>query len=203
MNLKQTLKRLLRREKRPIDWRETYEVGRDTYGKPRINHWGESATLKVGSFRSIANDVKIFLGGNHRTDLITTYPFSYFRESAKHISASITTRGDVIIGHDVWLGDGAVILSGVHIGNGAAVGASSVVTKDVPPYAIVVGNPARLIRMRFSDEEIATLQSLEWWHWDDAKLDAAMPHLLANDIEALDTFSKTYDSNDVRDTETA
>jgi len=137
--------------------------------------------------------VKIFLGGNHRTDWITTYPFSALWESAKHIEGHPASRGDVIIGHDVWIGEDAVILSGVHIGNGAVIGASAVVANDVPPYSIVAGNPAKVIRMRFIEREISILQSLAWWSWDDAKLNAAMPFLLDRDVSALQAFSLKYD----------
>ena len=194
MRLKRFLIRLLfKNDQAKLSWKERYEVGRGTYGEPSIRHWKEPATLKVGSFCSIAEDVTIFLGGNHRTDWITTYPFSVFRESAKHIVGHPASRGDIIIGNDVWIGDSAVILSGVSIGNGAVIAASAVVTTDVPPYSIFAGNPAKVIRMRFEEEEIAILQSLEWWGWDDAKLDSAMPHLLNGDISALQAFSSKYD----------
>lgn len=174
-------------------WKDKYEVGRGTYGEPIIRHWGEPTTLKVGNYCSIAVNVKIFLGGNHRTDWITTYPFSVFRDSAKHIKGHPASRGDVIIGHDVWIGEGAVILSGVNIGNGAVIGAFAMVTRDVAPYTIVAGNPAKVIRKRFSDKDVAILQSLEWWYWDDPKLDAAMPYLLNGNVAALKTFSTKYD----------
>lgn len=134
--------RLSRGARSPAAWKSRYEVGRGTYGNPTVLHWGEPTTLKVGCFCSIAADVKIFLGGNHRTDWITTYPFPAFWKSAAHIKGHPSSRGDVIIGHDVWIGEGAVILSGVRIGNGAVVAASAVVTRDVPPYGIVAGNPA-------------------------------------------------------------
>jgi acetyltransferase-like isoleucine patch superfamily enzyme len=192
MKLKQLLKRVFLKKS---SWKEQYEVGRGTYGKPIIRHWGEPTTLKVGCFCSIASGVTIFLGGNHRTDWITTYPFSVFRKSAKHIKGHPTSRGDVIIGHDVWIGASAVILSGVRIGNGAVIGASAVVTHDVPPYSIVAGNPAEVVRMRFKEKDISILQTIEWWSWDDAKIDAAMPFLLNGDVLALHAFSSKYDLN--------
>ena len=99
----------------------------------------------------------------------------------------------MIIGHDVWIGTDAVILSGVRIGNGAVIGASAVVTHDVSPYSIVADNPARVIKMRFREEDISILQSLEWWSWDDAKIDSAMPFLLNGDVSALHAFSSKYD----------
>lgn len=174
-------------------WKEIYEVGRGTYGEPTVLHWGEAATLKVGSYCSIADGVKIYLGGNHRTDWITTYPFPIFRESAKAITGHPTTKGDVIIGHDVWIGDDAKILSGVNIGNGAVIGSSAVVSNDVAPYTIVAGNPAKPIKMRFNNEEILILESLQWWSWEEAKLDAAMPSLLQGDVALIQNFSDEYD----------
>lgn len=180
-------------KKKEPTWKERYEVGRGTYGEPIILHWGEPITLKVGAYCSIANGVKILLGGSHRTDWITTYPFSIFRKSAKHITWYPDPKGDVVIGNDVWIGEDAMILAGVNIGNGAVIGASSVVASDVPPYSIVAGNPAKVIRMRFEEGDITKLQALQWWEWNDAKIDAAMPHILNNDVAALKIFSEEYD----------
>jgi acetyltransferase-like isoleucine patch superfamily enzyme len=196
MNPKHFLKRLLfknKKSKKEYSWKERYEVGRGTYGEPEIRDWGEPTTLKVGCFCSISSGVTIFLGGNHRVDWITTYPFSVFWESAKQIDGHPASKGDVIIGHDVWIGANAVILSGVHIGNGAVIGTAAVVTHNVPPYTIVAGNPARIIRTRFKEEEIRMLQSLEWWNWDDEKLNEAMPFLLNGDVSALHAFSSKYE----------
>ena len=180
-------------KKKEASWKELYDVGRGTYGEPKIMHWGEAATLKVGAYCSIADGVKIYLGGNHRTDWITTYPFSIFRKSAKHIPGHPATKGDVVIGHDVWIGDDAKILSGVNIGNGAVIGSSAVVSSDVAPYSIVAGNPARHIKFRFTEAEISVLESLTWWFWDEAKLDAAMSDLLQANVEKIQRFSAEYD----------
>ena len=193
MKFKKLLKRVLFWRKKPRhSWKERYEVGRGTSGKPKIRHWGAPTTLKVGCFCCIGK-VQIYLGGDHRTDWITTYPFTRLRESAKHIDDPPLSRGDVIIGHDVWIGQAALILSGVRIANGAVIGASAVVTRDVPAYSIVAGNPAKVVRMRFNENEISILQSIEWWSWDDSKLDSAMPYLLAGDVSALQAFSAKYD----------
>lgn len=177
----------------PSDWRSQYDVGRDTYGTPTIFSWGEGATLKVGKFCSIAEEVKIFLGGNHRIDWITTFPFSALWPSAKDIIGHPSTKGDVVIGHDVWIGYGATILSGVTIGNGAVIGAFSVVAKDVPPYSIVVGNPAKVVKKRFSDDKIDILQKLRWWDWENEKLNYAMEYLLCGDIYKLMNISIEFD----------
>ena len=119
-----------------------YKIGRGTYGYPEIFSWNEGATLQIGAFCSIASGVKLFLGGEHRVDWVTTYPFNVLWESGRHITGHPRTKGDVIIGNDVWIGTEAVILSGVRIGDGAVVAARAVVTKDMEPYAIYGGNPA-------------------------------------------------------------
>lgn len=192
MKLKKLLKRIFSFRSKD-SWKNKYKVGRGTYGDPKIEQWGEQTTLKVGNYCSISGGVKILLGGNHRADWVTTYPFSVFRESAKHIKGHPVSRGDVVIGHDVWIGIDATILSGVNIGNGAIIGASAIVTRDVPAYSVVAGNPAKIVKQRFSEEDITILQSLKWWHWNDTKLDAAMPYLLNGNISGLKTFSSKYD----------
>jgi chloramphenicol O-acetyltransferase type B len=133
-----------------------YEIGRGTYGNPSIRTWQEGTVLKIGSFCSIAVRVYIFLGGEHRVDWTTTYPFSNFWSAASDIEGHPVTRGDVVIGNDVWLGADSMIMSGVTIGDGAVIGAGAVVTKDVPPYSVYAGIRARSfapgsLRTSFSD----------------------------------------------------
>lgn len=167
-----------------------YQFGRGTYGIPRVRARDDGATLRVGAFTSIASGVQILLGGEHRADWVTTFPFVFW-EGGENILGHPKTKGDVLIGNDVWIGTEAIILSGVIIGDGAVVGARSVVTKNVPPYAIVAGNPSRVIRKRFDDEIIQRLLQVKWWFWDNAKIKKAIPLLLSDKItEFLDFAEK-------------
>lgn len=159
-----------------------YSIGRGTYGQPDIRQWGEGAQLQIGAYCSIAAGVTIFLGGEHRMDWVTTYPFSVIWKSARAFTGHPHTKGDVIIGNDVWIGSGAVILSGVTIGDGAVIGCNAVVSRPVGPYEIVAGNPARCVRMRFSDEVVEQLLKIRWWNWPEKKIKAALPHLLSPDM---------------------
>lgn len=157
-----------------------FDIGDYTYGNPIVYFEGEG-NLKIGKFCSIAFDnVKIFLGGNHRVDWATTYPFNKIAEfsEASNITGHPSSKGDVVIGNDVWIGMNATILSGVTIGDGAVVAAHAVVTKDVPPYAIVAGNPARVVKMRFSDDVIEKLLELKWWDWPIEKIRTYIPQLM-------------------------
>lgn len=162
-----------------------YEIGRGSYGIPLVHDWQEGSTLKIGAFCSIAEDVNIFLGGHHRSEWITTFPFPAFIKSAENIEGYAFSRGDVIIGNDVWLCTNAVILSGVTIGDGAIVAAGSVVTKDVEPYSIVAGNPARCVRYRFNESDRQKLLELKWWSWSEELIFQAIPFLCSGDIAGL------------------
>lgn len=143
-------------------------VGRFTYGFENISikQWNEGASLNIGAFCSIAMNTTIFLGGNHRTDWITTYPFGHIFQGelgGDNIIGHPSTNGDVKIGNDVWIGSGVTIMSGITIGDGAVLSANSCVVKDVLPYQIVGGNPSKLIRYRFDDNIIQLLLRLKWW----------------------------------------
>lgn len=166
------------------------QVGRWSYGNIRIRWWGEEAKLFVGHFCSIAENVEVFLGGNHRVDWISTFPFSvppFNRHfpTAQPISGHPASRGNVIIGNDVWLGAGCRILSGVTIGDGAVVAMGAVVTRDVPPYGVVAGNPARLVKYRFSVEQIEFLLALRWWDFEDDVIAKLVPRLCSSDLDAM------------------
>ena len=162
-----------------------YQIGEYTYGFPEVFDWNEGTTLKIGKFCSIAKGVKIYLGGNHRIDWITTYPFGAFFEEAKNIQGHPTSKGDVIIENDVWIGGDAIILSGVKLSNGSVVGAGAVVTKSVPPYAVVVGNPGKIIKFRFEPKIIEELERICWWDWELEKIKLLLPYLLSNDISTF------------------
>jgi len=159
-----------------------YCIGRFTYGEPTVMNWGE-ASLEIGSFCSISTNVTILVGGNHRTDWVTTFPFSALWEGYHDITGHPATNGNVIIGNDVWIGTGVTILSGVTIEDGAVIGAGSVVTKNVAPYTIVAGNPARLIRKRFDDDLIDKLLKIKWWEWNVERIRENIHLMLSQDIE--------------------
>lgn len=162
-----------------------YEIGDWTIGSPQTITYGDHTALKIGKFCSISDTATILLGGEHRPDWVTTYPFNPLFEGSEIYLGHPKSKGDVIIGHDVWIGRDAFILSGVTIGNGAVIGARSVVTKDVPPYAIVGGNPAKIIRYRFPQQIIDELQKIGWWNWDIHKIMEAWPLLLSSNIEGF------------------
>ena len=148
--------------------KSTITLGRFTYGEQYLSilQWDEGSNLEIGSFCSIADNITIILGGNHRTDWITTFPFGHiFRDELEgaNIAGHPRSNGDIIIGNDVWIGRGATILSGIKIGDGAVIAANSTVTKDVQPYEIVGGNPARVIKKRFNEKITELLLKLKWW----------------------------------------
>lgn len=161
-------------------------VGKYTYGKP-IVHWGDSgAKLTIGSFCSIASNCNIFLGGNHRTDWVTTFPFGHIHNhqfNKFNGRGHPATKGNVTIGNDVWIGANVTVMSGVTIGDGAVIANNSHVVKNVEPYSLVGGNPAKLIKHRFTPEQIEKLLQIQWWNWDDKKINAFTPLLCSENID--------------------
>lgn len=147
-----------------------WTIGEHTYGPLQVHQWGVDGDLRVGRYCSIGGGVDVLLGGNHNTRWVTTYPFNVIKPEAAHITGHPSTNGDVVIGNDVWIGQKSVVMSGVTIGDGAVIAAYAVVTKDVAPYTIVGGNPAKPIRKRFSEQEIASLLRIKWWDWPDEKV---------------------------------
>jgi len=187
--MRRWFKRIPRFEPRYRYATKTIEVGPHTYGRPEIFAWKDATKLSIGKYCSIAEGVKFVLGGEHRTDWISTYPFSVFFAEARSISGHPATKGDIVVGHDVWIGMDAIILSGLTIGHGAVVATRSVVAGNVPPYAIVGGIPAKIIRFRFNQSTIDRLLAAAWWDWPDEKVRRAIPLLLQNDVEEFLVWS--------------
>ena len=151
-----------------------------------INH----ERLIIGKFCSIACGTKfLFNCANHTLKSLSTYTFPLFYEEwgleKSDVASAWDNKGDIVIGNDVWIGYEAVIMAGVHIGNGAIIAARAVVTKDVPPYTIVGGVPARLIRKRFDEEVIRELETLKWWDWSAEKIQQCFPYIRKGDINGL------------------
>jgi virginiamycin A acetyltransferase len=144
--------------------------------------------LIIGKYCSIAAETRFVMnGGNHPTTWMTTYPFPVFgRGWEAAMPAAWPNRGDTVVGNDVWFGYRALVMPGVTIGDGAIVATAAVVTKDVPPYAIVGGNPATPIRYRFDPPTIQRLLALRWWDWDPAKVARHVSALCAGDVAALE-----------------
>ncbi|WP_260961050.1 CatB-related O-acetyltransferase [Pseudomonas citri] len=187
------LKRLEKLERAPEKIRlryPNYEIGTGTYGIPEVMEFGDDTVLKVGSYTSIAQGVKILLGGGHRTDWVSTFPFPRIIDEARHIPGSNPTKGDVVIGSDCWICAETMILSGVTIGHGAVVAASAVVTRDVAPYAIVGGNPCRFIRWRFEEPMRQALLESAWWEWPTEEVKAISPLLCSDDLDAFLAYAR-------------
>ena len=147
--------------------------------------------LRIGKFCSIACGAKfLFNSANHTLRSLSTYPFPIFYEEwgleGKDIRQAWDNKGDIVIGNDVWIGYQAVILAGVTVGDGAIIGSRAVVTRDVPPYTIVGGVPAKPIRKRFDEDTIARLQALRWWDWDQETIRRAIPAIQAGRLSELE-----------------
>lgn len=143
--------------------------------------------LIIGNYCSFGSGVVFMMAGNqgHRMDWVSTFPFHFQANIFKESLNPYKKAGDTLIGDDVWIGTESMILAGVNIGSGAVIAARAVVTKDVPPYAIVGGNPAQIIKYRFNEEVILHLLKLKWWHWSEEKVKRAMPLLCSDDIQGL------------------
>jgi virginiamycin A acetyltransferase len=143
--------------------------------------------LIIGKFCAIASDVKFIMnGGNHRTDWFTNYPFPIFGQGWEvAMPDQWPHKGDTVIGNDVWIGYGATLMPGVQVGDGAIIAAQAVVTKSVPPYAVVGGNPAQIIRYRFDEATIEALLEIQWWHWEIEQITRHLRALCGADLAAL------------------
>jgi virginiamycin A acetyltransferase len=161
-----------------------FETENVLYLKPE-NH----DKLIIGKYCSIASGTRFIMNGaNHKMSSLTTFPFPVVaadwgldmgREEAWD------QEGDTVIGNDVWIGFEAIIMPGIHVGDGSVIAARSLVTKDVPPYTVVGGQPARVIKKRFSDDVVQLLQALKWWDWEPAKVKKYIPALMNGDVETL------------------
>jgi acetyltransferase-like isoleucine patch superfamily enzyme len=160
--------------------------GKYTYGEPIILWSNKNAKLSIGNYCSIAGGVIIYLGGNHRTDWVTTYPFGHRHKEVFNTfdgKGHPGTGGDVTIGNDVWIGSNTTIMSGTTIGDGVVIANNSHVVKDAEPYSLIGGNPARLIKYRFTNKQIEQLLEIKWWNWEDDKVNAHAPLLCNPDID--------------------
>lgn len=151
--------------------------------------------LIIGKFCAIGSNVQFIMNGaNHKMDGISTFPFNIFGRNWSVITPTpeqLPFKGDTVIENDVWIGYKTNIMPGVNIGNGAIIAAHSVVTKDVESYSIVGGNPAKLIRKRFTDEQIKKLLNIAWWNWNIKKITSALPLIVNGDIRKLEEFYKS------------
>lgn len=144
--------------------------------------------LIIGKFCQIAAGVEFVMNGaNHRMNTVTTFPFNIFEgwETPPPTLSELPLKGDTVVGNDVWIGQNATILPGVHIGDGAIIGLNSTVAGDVEPYTIVAGNPARLVRRRFDEELTALLLELRWWDKSVSEIKALIPLLTSSDLEQV------------------
>jgi chloramphenicol O-acetyltransferase type B len=161
-------------------------VGRFTYGTPRLKVWAAEDRIEIGAFCSIADDVVIMGGGEHNLDWVTTFPLHIaLGDPLAGKDGHPATKGPTRIGNDVWIGHGAIVLSGVTVGDGAVIGAGSVVVGDVLPYQVVGGNPARPIRFRFSENQIAGLLALKWWDWSLQRIRESSRLLCSPQVDLL------------------
>jgi acetyltransferase-like isoleucine patch superfamily enzyme len=177
--------RLATSEVNVFDIGDRLSMGRYSYDKPRVRWYkGDTGRVSIGAFCSLADDIVMTVGGNHPVDWPSMYPFRIkLGLQGAYIDGHPTPSKDIEIGSDVWIGRGARILAGVHIGHGAVVGAYAVVSKDVRPYAIVVGNPAREVRRRFSDSQVDAMLAIAWWNWSEKKILENIQYLNQPDID--------------------
>ncbi|RTY91104.1 CatB-related O-acetyltransferase [Flavobacterium sp. RSP46] len=168
-------------------------IGKYTYGfeSTQIYSWGEDIDIKIGRFSSIGAGLKLFCGGNHSTSFVSSYPFgSVYPNFLKVVfdKSIVFSNGDIKIGNDVWIGRDVTVMSGISIGDGSVIAANSHVVKNVEPYSIYGGNPAKFIRYKFSEEIIEMLLKLQWWNYEDDIIEKIYPILLDNPNK--DTYYK-------------
>lgn len=166
-----------------------WHADRGTYFDRNVNiiSWSDKYHIHLGKYNSIGRDCNFFLHANHRVDWITTSsqlwgPVTQQVADMHMDMGHPSCKGDIIVENDVWIGAKSTIMSGVKISNGAVVGACSVVTKDVPPFAIVAGNPAKIVKYRFTEKQIESLLKISWWDWTEDRIKQEATLLWSNDI---------------------
>jgi acetyltransferase-like isoleucine patch superfamily enzyme len=176
-----------------------WHADRGTYFDRHVNiiSWSDKYFVKLGKYNSIGRECNFFLHANHRPDWVTTSsqlwgPVTHEIAQMHMEMGHPSCKGDIIVENDVWIGAKATIMSGVKIGNGSVVGSGSVVTKDVPPYAIVVGNPAVVVKYRFTEEQIQKLLDISWWSWDEEKIRDNAMNMWSSDTEVF--IEKHYEN---------
>lgn len=144
--------------------------------------------LKIGKFCAIAAETKFIMTGNHKLDAFTTYPFPIFGHGWENVYqiADLPVKGDIIVGNDVWFGYDSLVMGGVTIGDGSIIATRAVVTKDVPPYSIVAGNPAKVVKRRFDEKTTQRLLELAWWDWEIEKINQNLNLLCDFNIDELE-----------------
>lgn len=192
------MKPIFLRDAYPKDKFPLYDFGVGTYGGMNIHYWDDGKTrLQVGKYCSIANNVDVILGGEHRHDWVTTYPI--LDENDQPPEGHPHTKGDIVIGNDVWIGTRAIILSGVTIGDGAVIAAGTLVSKNVPPYTLWGGMPGKMIGFRFERSKnleseadirrwmqmVKELTAIAWWDWPEERIRKARPMLTQGNIDAF------------------
>ena len=165
----------------------TLVLGRETYYAPRVRKYrGDTGRVIIGNFSSIAYDADFYVGGLHRTEWVSQYGLrAMLALPGAYEDGFPYGRGDIVVGSDTWVTNGTTVLSGVTIGDGAVLGTKAVVAKDVRPYAIVVGNPAREIGRRFSDEQVEALLRIKWWEWPTEQVKEHVALLCSPDIDGF------------------
>ncbi len=165
----------------------TLVMGNMSYYAPNVvKYAGDTGRVLIGNFASVAPDADFYVGGLHRTEWVSQYGLRAMLGLPGAGEDGFTHgRGDIVVGSDTWVTNGVTVMSGVTIGDGAVVGTKAVVARDVRPYAVVVGNPAREIRRRFSDEQVDALLRIRWWDWPTEKVSQHIELLCGPDVDAF------------------
>jgi acetyltransferase-like isoleucine patch superfamily enzyme len=160
-------------------------IGRHTYGRPILEEYqGSLANVSIGHYCSIGPDVRIITGGNHATDRVSTFPFRIRMLNDRSYNDGMPyTNGDIMIGSDVWIGSHVTIMSGISVGHGAVIAAGAVVTRDLEPYGIYGGVPAKLLKYRFDANTVSRLLASNWWSMEEKVVISLIPQLSSADIE--------------------